>query len=133
MPPKRILAAALLAACAAPVQAAEDNKVTIENRIAQCQGCHGIPDWKTAFPEVYHVPKLGGQKPGYIAAALKEYRSGDRDFATMRAIVANLSDDDINKVAAYYGGQAPAATAAPAAPTAPAAPAAPAAPQEKKK
>jgi len=117
MPPKRILAAALLAACAAPVQAAEDNKVTIENRIAQCQGCHGIPDWKTAFPEVYHVPKLGGQKPGYIAAALKEYRSGDRDFATMRAIAANLSDDDINQVAAYYGGgQAAAAPAAPAAP-----------------
>lgn len=124
MPQKRILAALFAAACAATVQAADDNKVTIENRIAQCQGCHGIPDWKTAFPEVYHVPKLGGQKPGYIAAALKEYRSGDRDFATMRAIVANLSDDDINKVAAYYGGQAPGATAAPAAP---------AAPQEKKK
>lgn len=143
MPPKRILAAAFLAACAATVQAADDNKVTIENRIAQCQGCHGIPDWKTAFPEVYHVPKLGGQKPGYIAAALKEYKSGERDFATMRAIAANLSDDDINKVAAYYGGQPPAAPAAPAAPaesaasTAPAAataPAAnPAAPAAKKK
>ena len=135
MPQKTILAAILATACAAPVQAAEDNKVTIENRIAQCQGCHGIPDWKTAFPEVYHVPKLGGQKPGYIAAALKEYRSGDRDFATMRAIVANLSDDDINKVAAYYGGQAPgapAAAAAPAAPAAPTPPAAPAAPEKKK-
>jgi cytochrome c553 len=127
MPPKRFLAAILLAACAAPLQAADDNKVTIENRIAQCQGCHGIPGWKTAFPEVYHVPKLGGQKPGYIVAALKEYRSGDRDFATMRAIAANLSDSDIDKVAAYYGGQPPAA--APAAATAPAAPAsAPAAP-----
>lgn len=128
MPQRRILAAALLAACAATVQAADDNKVTIENRIAQCQGCHGIPDWKTAFPEVYHVPKLGGQKPGYIAAALKEYRSGDRDFATMRAIAANLSDADIDQVAAYYGGQPPAApAAAPAAPAEPAASTAPAA------
>ncbi|HXF80783.1 MAG TPA: c-type cytochrome [Usitatibacter sp.] len=129
MPHKRILAAILLAACAAPVQAADDNKVTIENRIAQCQGCHGIPGWKTAFPEVYHVPKLGGQKPGYIVAALKEYRSGDRDFATMRAIAANLSDADIDKVAAYYGGQPPAAPApAPAAPAAAPAPVAAPAP-----
>jgi cytochrome c553 len=133
MPPKRILAAVLLAACAATVQAADDNKVTIENRIAQCQGCHGIPDWKTAFPEVYHVPKLGGQKPGYIAAALKEYRSGDRDFATMRAIAANLSDADIDQVAKYYGGEAAvlatpvtAPAAAPATPAPAAAPATPA-------
>ena len=96
---------------------AQGNADAGKNKVFQCQGCHGIPDWKTAFPEVYHVPKLGGQKPGYIAAALKEYRSGDRDFATMRAIAANLSDDDINQVAAYYGGgQAAAAPAAPAAP-----------------
>ncbi len=105
MSPTRILAAAILAAGAATVQAADDNKVTIENRIAQCQGCHGIRDWKTAFPEVYHVPKLGGQKPAYIVAALKAYRSGERDFATMKAIAANLSDADIEAVARYYGGE----------------------------
>ena len=59
MSPSRIaIAAVALAAC--PAFAAEDNKVTIENKIAQCQGCHGIADWKTAFPEVYEVPKLGG-------------------------------------------------------------------------
>jgi cytochrome c553 len=118
MSPTRILAAAILAAGATAVQAAEDNKVTIENRIAQCQGCHGIPDWKTAFPEVYHVPKLGGQKPGYIVAALKEYRSGERDFATMKAIAANLSDADIDAVARYYGGELPATAAATPAPAA---------------
>jgi cytochrome c553 len=118
MSPTRILAAAIVAAGAATVQAADDNKVTIENRIAQCQGCHGIPDWKTAFPEVYHVPKLGGQKPGYIVAALKEYRSGERDFATMKAIAANLSDADIDAVARYYGGELPATAAAAPAPAA---------------
>jgi len=120
---KKILAAAALAACV-PAAQADDNKVTIENRIAQCQGCHGIPDWKTAFPELYRVPKLGGQKPGYIVAALKAYKSGDRDFATMRAIAANLSDDDIATVAKYYGGDG---AAAPAGATPAATPAAPAA------
>ncbi|HEX4781181.1 MAG TPA: cytochrome c [Usitatibacter sp.] len=114
MPPKRILAATLLAACAATVQAADDNKVTIENRIAQCQGCHGIQDWKTAFPEVYHVPKLGGQNAAYIVNALKEYKSGDRDFGTMRAMASDLSEDDMKQLGDYFGAKpANAANAAP--------------------
>ncbi len=105
--------------------AADDNKLTLENRIAQCHGCHGIPDWKTAFPELYRVPKLGGQKSAYIVSALKAYKSGDRDFPTMHAIAANLTDDEIDGVAKYYGGDAaaPAAAAAPAPAPAPPAPA----------
>ena len=101
----RIAIAALVAAsgCA---YAAEDTKVVIENKIAQCQGCHGIPDWKTAFPEVYRVPKLGGQKADYIISALKAYKSGERDFPTMRAIAAPLTDDDMQKLANYYASAA---------------------------
>ena len=45
------------------------------------------------------MPKLGGQKPDYIVAALKAYRSGDRDFPTMHAIAVNLTDDEIDSVA----------------------------------
>lgn len=78
----------------------------------QCQGCHGIPGWKTAFPEVYPVPKLGGQHPQYIVTALKAYKKGERDHQTMRAIAADMSDQDIEDLAAYYGASAPAATAA---------------------
>jgi cytochrome c553 len=101
MHPTRLLALAAavsaLGAQAAPPQ--------LENKIAQCQGCHGIVDWKTAFPEVYRVPKLGGQKPGYIVSALKAYRSGERDFATMRAIAADLTDQDMEQLAQYYAGE----------------------------
>lgn len=104
------LAAFCLAACGLAAEAA-DNKVTLENRMAQCQGCHGIPNWKTAFPEVYRVPKLGGQKQAYISAALREYKTGERDFATMRAIAADLSDADIEQIAKYYGSDAVPATA----------------------
>ena len=109
MPLSRI-AIAVLAAASCCAYAAEDNKVTLENKIAQCQGCHGIPDWKTAFPEVYRVPKLGGQKADYIVSALKAYKSGERDFPTMRAIAAPLTDDDMQKLANYYA-TAPAQTA----------------------
>ena len=112
MHPTRIIAIAFaFTASAMTAQAADNTKIPIENRIAQCQGCHGIPDWKTAFPELYRVPKLGGQKPAYIVSALKAYKSGDRDFPTMRAIAADLSEADMELVARYYGGDA-----APAAP-----------------
>jgi cytochrome c553 len=112
MSPSRIAIAALFAA-AAPVHAADGAQTPLENKIAQCQGCHGIVDWKTAFPEVYRVPKLGGQKANYIVAALKAYKSGERDFATMRAIAAPLSDQDMQQLANYYAsaGGAPAQTA----------------------
>ena len=111
MSPSRIAIAAFLAATGS-AYAADNNQTTLENRIAQCQGCHGIPDWKTAFPEVYRVPKLGGQKPNYIVAALKAYKSGERDFATMRAIAAPLTEQEMQGLANYYASAgAPAQTA----------------------
>ncbi len=115
MHPLRVLACACAGCLALAATAADTGKITIQNRIAQCQGCHGIQGWKTAFPEVYPVPKLGGQNRAYIVAALKAYKSGERDFATMRAIAADLSDKDMEEVAAYYGA-APAQTAAAAQP-----------------
>jgi cytochrome c553 len=67
-----------------------------------CQGCHGIPGWRTAFPEVYQVPKIAGQHPAYLVKALQDYKSGARVHPSMRAIAASLSDDDMNNIAAYY-------------------------------
>jgi cytochrome c553 len=75
-----------------------------------CEGCHGIPDWRTAYPEVYSVPRLGGQHPEYIVKALQEYKGGEREHPSMRSIAASLSDQDMADLAAYYG-QAPAAPA----------------------
>ena len=99
----RIVVACFIAA-AGSAESADNNQVTIDNKIAQCQGCHGIPDWKTAFPEVYRVPKLGGQKANYIVSALKAYKSGERDFPTMRAIAGPLTDPEMQSLADYYAG-----------------------------
>jgi len=74
-----------------------------ENFHAQCIGCHGIPGYKTAFPEVYHVPMIAGQQPGYIVAALKAYKSGDRSHPSMRGIAASLTEEQMQKLADYYG------------------------------
>ena len=71
---------------------------------SMCAGCHGIPGYRTVYPEIYQVPKLGGQHADYIVAALKEYKAGDRKHATMRAIAGSLSEQDMNDLAAYYAG-----------------------------
>jgi len=97
----RLIIAAIAAALATSALA-EGDPAAGRQKNFQCMGCHGIPGWKTAFPEVYSVPKLGGQHAEYIVAALKEYRSGDRDHATMRGIASGLSDKDMEDLAAYY-------------------------------
>jgi cytochrome c553 len=76
----------------------------LENAVALCIGCHGIPGYKTAFPDVYHVPKIAGQQPGYIINALKAYKSGERSHPSMRGIAASLSEEDMKQLAEYYGG-----------------------------
>jgi cytochrome c553 len=66
-----------------------------------CTGCHGIPFYQNVYPR-YHVPRLGGQNQAYIVAALKAYRSGERNHPTMQAQASNLSDQDIADIAAYF-------------------------------
>ena len=76
----------------------------LDNALAMCIGCHGIPGYKTAFPEVYHVPKIAGQQPAYIVNALKAYKSGERSHPSMRGIAATLTDEDMKKLAELLRG-----------------------------
>jgi len=69
---------------------------------SMCVGCHGIEGYKTAFPEVYNVPRIGGQHAGYIVKALQAYKSGERNHPSMKGIAATLSDKDMADLAAYY-------------------------------
>ena len=66
-----------------------------------CLGCHGIEGYRNAYPS-YRVPKLGGQKAGYLEIALRGYRAGTRKHPTMVAQAESLSDQDIADVAAYF-------------------------------
>ena len=80
-----------------------DADLAHRTKTAMCIGCHGIPGYKTAFPTVYHVPKIAGQQPAYIVSALKAYKSGERSHPSMRGIAASLTDQDMADLAAYYG------------------------------
>jgi cytochrome c553 len=93
-----LLAASALAQDKAPAGDAKE----AQKKIAMCEGCHGIPGYKTAYPVVYHVPKLGGQTATYLVNALNAYKRGQRSHPSMRGIAASLSDKDIADLAAYY-------------------------------
>lgn len=68
-----------------------------------CQACHGM-DGNSTVPD---YPKLGGQRPDYIAKALRDYKSGARKNAIMAGFAGTLSTADIDNVAAYYSSQPP--------------------------
>jgi cytochrome c553 len=77
-----------------------------------CLGCHGIEDYKNVYP-TYSVPKLLGQHPEYIIAALKEYKGSERSHGTMHVQAQSLSDQDMQDIAAYFSSLPLPATAAP--------------------
>jgi len=99
--------AGFAATAAATAQAADivGSAKAGQGKVAMCIGCHGIPDYRTAYPEVYRVPMLGGQNQTYIENALLAYKKGDRHFDTMHAIAVTLTDQDIADIAAYYASQ----------------------------
>jgi len=102
----RIAIAYLVLACAAVSPARAQTTGSAEaarTKVSMCMGCHGIPMYRTAFPEVYSVPMIGGQSPEYIVKALQAYRAGERSHPTMRGIARSLSDQDMTDIAAYYG------------------------------
>lgn len=73
-----------------------------------CTGCHGIEEYKNAYPS-YRVPKIGGQNEQYIIAALTEYSKGERNHPTMTAQAQSFSAQDIADIAAYLSSLKPAA------------------------
>ena len=74
-----VLAAGLMLAAPAFAQQApiKGDPAEAHKKIAMCEGCHGIPGYKTAYPTVYHVPKLGGQSDTYLRNAQNAYKSAD--------------------------------------------------------
>ena len=98
--------AALALAGSAFAQAPAGDAGRGRQKVQMCQGCHGIEGWRTAFPEVYHVPRIAGQHPSYFVKALQAYKSGERTHPSMRGIAATLSDQDMADLAAYYAAPA---------------------------
>jgi len=95
-----------LAFAISSVQAAGDPEKGQE-KSATCAACHGA-DGNT--PTVPTYPKLAGQNPEYLVSAIKAYKSGERtggQAPMMTGMVAPLTDEDIENLAAYFAAQVP--------------------------
>ncbi len=93
--------ALLIAALTFSQPALAEGNVEVGKKIAYtCLGCHGIDGYRNAYHS-FRVPKLGGQKAGYLEIALRGYRDGTRKHPTMVGQATSLSDQDIADVAAY--------------------------------
>ena len=71
-------------------------------KVSMCVGCHGIPNYKKAFPKTYRVPMIAGQSSQYIVSALKAYKAGERSHPSMQAVAGSMSEKDMKDVALYY-------------------------------
>jgi len=76
---------------------AAGNAAAGEPRTAVCGGCHGSHGVSTDSA----TPSLAGQDPQYLAHAIKAYRS-TRKHDLMRRLVADLSDQDVDNIVAFY-------------------------------
>lgn len=68
-----------------------------------CAACHG-PDGVSVNPL---WPSLAGQHELYLAKQIRLFRDGEREEITMQPFVQNLSDQDIEDLAAYYASLSP--------------------------
>ncbi|MCL4131786.1 UNVERIFIED_CONTAM: hypothetical protein GTU68_050844 [Idotea baltica] len=81
---------------------AADADIARGEKLSQtCLGCHGAPGLRNPGP-VYLIPKVGGQHPEYIILALQAYKAKTRSHGTMQAQAANLSDQDMIDIAAFF-------------------------------
>ena len=90
---------------------AQETRTTPLN-VEACRACHG-PAGISLNPT---FPNLAGQKPAYLEAQLKAFRSKDRRNDFMNVIAAQLDDTNIHALAAYWSSMPAEATAEAAAP-----------------
>lgn len=69
--------------------------------VTACQACPG----EHGISRNPRVPNLAGQQEAYLAAQLRAFRAGTRNNDSMQAIAAQLSDEQIAALAAYWHSQ----------------------------
>lgn len=103
------LVVSLVAALAATSAFANPSAVKGDPKAAEsivtkvCAACHAMDGNSAAAAN----PKLAGLNAEYLNKQLVEFKSGARKNAIMAGIVADLSAQDMQNLAAYYSAQQP--------------------------
>ncbi len=98
---KALYLAALTAAIFCTPAMAGGDPAAGQEKSAVCAGCHGADGNATIGAN----PRLAGQYESYLYQALKQYKSGARKDLLMGNMVANLSNQDLKDLAAWYASQ----------------------------
>jgi len=72
-------------------------------KAAACAACHGAG----GVSQMVDTPSLAGQPDGFLQWQLVYFRGGRRKNPVMQPMAADLSDDDIRNLAAYFSSQPP--------------------------
>jgi len=78
--------------------AAATNVAAGKAKSASCAGCHG-EDGNSMMPL---FPKLADQNEEYLVKQMEAFKDGTRTDATMSSMVAGLSTQDMQDIAAFY-------------------------------
>lgn len=63
-----------------------------------CVACHGA----AGISPTDLWPNLAGQKAGYLAKQIRAFKDGSRKDPQMNAMVASLTDKQIDDISAYF-------------------------------
>jgi len=100
-----LLAAPAFAQTPAPAADLAAGKARVDAVCAACHGANGVSVSDT-------IPNLAGQRVAYLEAQLRAFRSGTRKNALMNAMAAQLNNNDVANVAAYFNSLPPGVVAA---------------------
>lgn len=98
---KKLVFTAVALALTAASAAYAANPEAGKEKSRTCAACHGA-DGNSAAAD---FPKLAGQHSDYLVKALRDYKSGKRKNPIMAPQAANLSQRDMEDLAAYYSHQ----------------------------
>ena len=86
-----VFLASSFSANAGDIEAGKEKAVT-------CTACHG----KNGISSNSEWPNLAGQQEAYLKNQIKAFRDGVRENVLMSPMVSNLSDQEIEDLAAYF-------------------------------
>jgi len=95
---RTIVATVISIVLAASTAQAGGDAAAGKDKAAACVACHGEAGISVA--PIY--PNIGGQYANYLLHSLQAYKSGDRQNAIMQGMVAALSEQDMEDLAAHF-------------------------------
>jgi cytochrome c553 len=108
------LEVAVVLALAIPAAShAGGNAAAGKDKSLVCTACHATRD------PASEAPRIAGQSAGYLARELDAFRKNERTSPAMNAIATQLSDADVDDLAAFWAGQPPGSDSQPPAAAAP--------------